>query len=54
MKTKKIITAFTLIAYVFCAVPSIAYAEETEQKITTLRRGQAAPYRHSEWELEPE
>ncbi len=44
MKTNKIITAFTLFAYLFCGVPSIAYAEETEQKITTLRRGQAAPY----------
>jgi len=44
MKTKKIITAFTLFAYVFCGIPATAYAEEPEQKITTLRRGQAAPY----------
>ncbi len=44
MKTKKIVTIFTLLVYVFCGIPSIAYADETEQKITTLRRGQAAPY----------
>ena len=44
MKTKKIISIFTLFAYLFCAVPTVAYAEETEHKITTLRKGQPAPY----------
>tara|TARA_X000000950_G_C13621648_1_gene539669 strand:- start:126 stop:593 length:468 start_codon:yes stop_codon:yes gene_type:complete len=44
MKTKKIITAITLCFYTLCTVPTIAYAGEPEQKITTLRRGQPAPY----------
>lgn len=44
MKTKKIITVITLCFYALCTVPTIAYAGEAEQKITTLRRGQPAPY----------
>lgn len=44
MKTKKIISIFTLFVYVFCAMPAVAYADEPEQKITTLRKGQPAPF----------
>ena len=44
MKTKKIITAITLFVYMFCSLPVVAYAEEPEQKITTIRKGQPAPY----------
>jgi len=44
MKTKKIISIFTLFMYVFCAMPAVAYADEPEQKITTLRKGQPAPF----------
>ena len=44
MKTKKIITAITLFVYMFCSLPVVAYAEEPEQKITTIRKGQTAPY----------
>ena len=28
----------------FCSLPVVAYAEEPEQKITTIRKGQPAPY----------
>jgi len=44
MKTKKIISIFTLFVYIFCAMPAVAYADEPEQKITTLRKGQPAPF----------
>ena len=44
MKTKKIISIFTLFVYVFCSMPAVAYADEPEQKITTLRKGQPAPF----------
>lgn len=44
MKTKKIITAFTLFTYIFCGLPAVVYADEPEQKITTVREGQPAPY----------
>ena len=44
MKTKKIIASITLLVYTFCTFPVIAHAEETDQKITTLRKGQPAPY----------
>ena len=44
MKTKKIITVITLCLYTLCTIPAVAYAEEPDEKITTLRQGQAAPY----------
>jgi len=44
MKTKKIITTITLFVYMFCSLPAVAYAEEPEQKIMTIRKGQPAPY----------
>jgi len=44
MKIKKFISAVTLIAYSLCVVPTIAHASDTDPKITTLRKGQLAPY----------
>lgn len=44
MRIKKCISVITLLMYVFCTVPTIAHADEPDQKITTLRKGQPAPY----------
>ncbi len=44
MKIKKLISIVTLIAYTLCVVPTVAYASDDEPKITTLRKGQLAPY----------
>ena len=44
MKTKKYISIITLAAFVFSTTPTIAYADNSEEKITSLRKGQVAPY----------
>ena len=44
MKTKKYISIITIVALIFSMVPSIALADEPEEKITAIRKGQAAPY----------
>ena len=44
MKTRKITTIVTLFVYALCCMPVVAYADDAEQKITTLQKGQSAPY----------
>ena len=44
MKTKKYVSVVTIFAYLSCMVPVSAFADDTEEKITSLRQGQEAPY----------
>ncbi len=44
MKTKKYVSVITMFVYLSCMVPMSAFASDTEEKITSLRQGQEAPY----------
>ena len=44
MKTKKYVSTITIFAYLMCAIPMTALADNTEEKITSVRKGQVAPY----------
>ncbi len=44
MKTKKYVSVITIFAYLMCAMPMSALADNTEEKITSVRKGQVAPY----------
>jgi len=46
MQIKKSISLITILCYLCVSIPTIAYAQEVDEepKITTLRKGQPAPY----------
>ena len=44
MKTKKYVSTITIFAYLMCAIPMTSLADNTEEKITSVRKGQVAPY----------
>jgi len=44
MITRKCVSAVTIFAYLACIFPVSALANDTEEKITSLRKGQEAPY----------
>lgn len=44
MKIRKIVSMLTLVAYSVCIMPAVALADDSEEKITTLRKGEPAPY----------
>ena len=44
MKTKKYVSVVTMLAYLSCMMPIAALADDSEEKITSVRKGQTAPY----------
>ncbi len=44
MKTKKYVAVITMFAYLACMIPITALANDSEEKITSVRKGQEAPY----------
>ena len=44
MKTKKCISIVTIFAYLLCMMPIAAWADDSEEKITSVRKGQTVPY----------